>query len=61
MNIYGVGYGLRTRMSAVNQKTDQTLNKMSLTLLGGEDVQTEKRLHVALKDTWYKLNTWCFW
>lgn len=35
MNIYGVGYGLRTRMSAVNQKTDQTLNKMSLTLLGG--------------------------
>lgn len=34
MNIYGVGYGLRIRMSDVNQKTDQTLNKVSVTLEG---------------------------
>lgn len=35
MNIYRLCFGLRSRISVVNQKTDQTVNKMSVTLLGG--------------------------
>lgn len=34
MNIYGVDDGLRSRMSDVNQETDRTINKLSVTLLG---------------------------
>lgn len=49
MNIYGLGYGLRSRMPDVSQKTDQTLNKDVCDLVGGKMCRLRKACMWHLK------------
>lgn len=44
VNIYRLCFVLRSRISVVNQKTDQTVNKMSVTLLGGRCADRQTRV-----------------